>query len=79
MDPSHRLVDKETKNGYKITTCNAVPIPTFNSTSVIMEKDMDDKKDDVYYSGWFYCYLRRGKFRWPEYIEFYRRLDKNIS
>jgi len=44
-----------------------------------MEKDMDDKKDDVYYSGWFYCYLRRGKFRWPEYIEFYRRLDKNIS
>lgn len=40
---------------------------------------MDDKKDDVYYSGWFYCYFRQGKFRWAEFIEFYRRLDKNIS
>jgi len=39
----------------------------------------DNKENDVYYSGWFYCYLRRDKFRWYEYIEFYRRLDKNIS
>lgn len=39
----------------------------------------DNKENDVYYSGWFYCYLRREYFRWYEYIEFYRRLDKNIS
>ena len=37
-----------------------------------------DEENDVYYSGWFYCYLRRDMFRWYEYIEFYRRLDKNI-
>ena len=36
------------------------------------ELDMDVKLDPPY-NGLFYCQIREGMFRWPEYISFYKR------
>lgn len=36
------------------------------------ELDMDAKLDPPY-NGLFYCRIREGMFRWPEYISYYRR------
>jgi len=36
------------------------------------ELDMDVKLDPPY-NGLFYCRIREGMFRWPEYISYYRR------
>jgi len=32
-----------------------------------------DVKLDAPYNGWFYCRIRNGMFRWPQYISFYKR------
>ena len=36
------------------------------------ELEMDAKLDPPY-NGLFYCRIREGMFRWPEYISYYRR------
>jgi hypothetical protein len=39
------------------------------------ELDIPVKLDSPY-DGLFYCHIREGMFRWPEFISFYRR--KNL-
>jgi len=28
--------------------------------------------DEIYYKGWFWCYVRKDYFRWEEYIKYYK-------
>lgn len=39
----------------------------------MVQKELDiPVKLDPPYNGLFWCYIREGMFRWPEYINFYK-------